>query len=192
MNRHVMYVPQTSLQGSCKLGDGANLLHGSDLSHHPELDHPKPSAKRTKPSRLPLGYLGGLNARRPHGPELGHLQIRRPLKLRSLAVIVSADHLYRVDASAAHPQAGAQKILAANDRSVTRALTAGKPVDRIHPNDMSTEVRFPHIGAGNFSCAVGKAGIPALAPNTPFRGAFPQSVEKGGDSLNMRKCGGRP
>ncbi|TCQ87845.1 hypothetical protein EC839_106122 [Pseudomonas sp. JUb52] len=58
--------------------------HGADLLHHPVLDHPKPSAKRTKPSRLPLGYLkgfhdqvvklavGGLNARRPHGPVLGH------------------------------------------------------------------------------------------------------------------------
>ena len=82
---------------------------GANLSHHPELDHPKPSAKRTKPSRLPLGYL---NARRPHGPELGHLQIRRPLKLRSW-----------VDAGAAHP---------ANACSVTQAFpTTGKPVDRL-------------------------------------------------------------
>lgn len=83
--------------------DGADLLHGSNLSH------PKPSAKRTKPSRL---SLGSLNARRPHGPELGHLQIRRPLKLRSW-----------VNAGAAHP---------ANARSVTRAFpTTGKPVDRM-------------------------------------------------------------
>lgn len=113
MNRHVMQVPQTSLQGSCKLGDGALLLHGFDRGHHPELDHQKPRANR-------LGYQG-------------HLQIRRPLKLRSW-----------VDASAAHPQTGAQKILAANDRSVTLALTAGKPVDRIRLDDISTEVRFPH------------------------------------------------
>jgi len=85
----------------------ADLLHGSDRGHHPELDHPKPSVKRTKPSRLPLGSL---NARRPHGPELGHLQIRRPLKLRSW-----------VNAGAAHP---------ANARSVTQAFpTTGKPVD---------------------------------------------------------------
>ena len=110
--------------------DGADLLHGSDRGHHPELDHPKPSAKRTKPSRLPLGSL---NARRPHGLELGHLQIRRPLKLRSW-----------VNADAAHPQAGAQKILAANGRSVTWALNTGKPVDRL------------------------------------------------GDILSLRKCGGRP
>lgn len=83
--------------------------HGADLLHHPELDHQKPSAKRTKPSRL---LLGSLNARRPHGPELGHLQIRRPLKLRSW-----------VNAGAAHP---------ANARSVTRAFpTTGKPVDRL-------------------------------------------------------------
>lgn len=126
MNRHVMPVPQTSLQGSCKLGgwltfqpisaDGANLLHGSDLSHHPELDHQKPKANR-------LGYLGAL---RPHGPDLGHLQIRRPLKLRSQAVIVSVDHLCRVDAGAAHP---------ANARSVTRASSiTGKPVD--NPGDV--------------------------------------------------------
>ncbi len=98
MNRHVMHAPQTSLQGSCKLGDGALLLHGSDRGHHPELDHQKPTANR-------LGY------------------------------------------------SGAQKILAANGRSVTWALTTGKSVVR--------------------------------------REAFPQSVEKGGDSLNLRKCGGR-
>lgn len=125
MNRHVMQVPQTSLQGSCKLGDlrnfppisrdGADLLHGSDLSHHPELDHQKPKANR-------LGYLGAL---RPHGPDLGHLQIRIPLKLRSQAAIVSVDHLCRVDAGAAHP---------ANARSVTRASSiTGKPVD--NPGD---------------------------------------------------------
>jgi len=140
--------------------NGANLLHGSDLSHNPELDHPKPKAKRTKPSRLPLGYLGGLNARRPHGPDLGHLQIRRPLKLKSW-----------VNAGAAPPQTGAQKILVANGRGVTQALTAGKPVDRIRLNDISTEVRFTHIGAGNFSCASGKAGNLAL-----------------GDFLNLRGC----
>lgn len=151
---------------------------GADLLHHPELDHPKPSAKRTKPSRLPMGSL---NARRPHGPELGHLQIRRPLKLRSW-----------VNAAAAHPQTGAQKILVANGRSVTQALTAGKPVDRIHLNDISTEVRFPHIGAGKFACAAGKAGNPALldllnlrecspiAQNPSFVRTFPQSVEKPG------------
>lgn len=112
MNRHVMQVPQTSLQGSCKLGDlrnfppisrdGADLLHDSDLIHHPDLDHQKPKANR-------LGYLGVL---RPYGSEVDHLQIRRPLKLRSW-----------VDASAAHP---------ANARSVTRASpTTGKPVDNL-------------------------------------------------------------
>ncbi len=63
MNRHVMLVPQTSLQGSCKLEDGAILLHGSDRGHHPEVDHQKPRANR-------LGYQG-------------YLQIRSPLKLRS-------------------------------------------------------------------------------------------------------------
>jgi len=204
MNRHVMQVPQISLQGSCKLGDGAYLLHplldapreirpkvdtsaessagllrwreadGSDPSHHPDLDHPKPSAKRTKPSRLPLGYLrgfydqvvklaaGGRNARRPHGPELGHLQIRRPLNLRSW-----------VDAGAAHP---------ANARSVTQTfLTTGKPVDTGKARNVSKTARI-----------AGKAGNPALAANTPFRGDFPQSEEKSGDSLYLRKCGGRP
>ena len=123
MNRHVMQVPQTSLQGSCKLEDGADLLHGPEADHHPELDHQKPRANR-------LGYQG-------------HLQIRRSLKLRRW-----------VDAGAAYPLEGAQKILAANGRSVTWALTTGKSVVR--------------------------------------REAFPQSVEKGGDSLNLRKCGGRP
>lgn len=106
MNRHVMQVPETSLQGSCKLGDGADLLHGPEADHHPEVDHQKPMANR-------MGYQG-------------HLQIRRPLKLRSQAVIVRADHLYQVDAGAAHP---------ANARSVTRASpTTGKPVD--NPGDL--------------------------------------------------------
>ena len=127
---------------------------GADLSHHPELDHPKPSAKRTKPSRLPLGYLrgfydqvvklaaGGLNARRPHGPELGHLQIRRPLNLRSW-----------VDAGAAHP---------ANARSVTRAFpTTGKPVDRL--------ADFLNLR----ECA-------PIARNPSLARTFPQSVEKPG------------
>lgn len=110
---------------------------GADLSHHPELDHPKPSAKRKKPSRLPLGYL---NAKRPHGPELGHLQIRRPLKLRSQAEKVGEHHLYQVNAGAVHP---------ANARSVTRAFpTTGKPVDH---RDVSKIARI-----------AGKAGNPAL------------------------------
>lgn len=166
MNRHMMPVPQTSLQGSCKLVDGALLLHpvldapreicpeldtsadfSADLLHGYDRSHqPKPSAKRTKPSRLPMGSL---NARRPHGPELGHLQIRRPLKLRSW-----------VDAGAAHP---------ANARSVTQSFpTTGKPVDTrktgnvLKTERIAAEVRFPHF------------------------------VEKGGDSLNLRKCGGRP
>lgn len=137
--------------------DGALLLHGSDLSHHPELDHPKPSAKRTKPSRLPLGYLkgfydqvvelaaGGLNARRPHGPELGHLQICRPLKLRSW-----------VDAGDAHP---------ANARSVTRAFpTTGKPVDRL-ADFLSLRECVP------------------IARNPSLARAFPQVEEKGGRDL---------
>lgn len=121
---------QTSPQVSRKLGDrltfqlistdGALLLHGSDRGHHPELDHlgsaefsagvlrfRKPTGKRIEPNRNRLGYQGPL-------------QIRRPLKLRSW-----------VNASAAHPQAGAQKILGTNGRSVTRAFpTTGKPVDR--------------------------------------------------------------
>lgn len=155
--------PEMDTSAECS----ADLLHGSDRGHHPELDHPKPSAKRTKPSRLPLGYLkgfydqvvklaaGGLNARRPHGPELGHLQICRPLKLRSW-----------VNAGAAHP---------ANARSVTRAFpTTGKPVDTRK--------------AGN----VAKAGNPALADFLNLRGCvpiarnpslartFPQPVEKPG------------
>lgn len=111
--------------------------HGADLLHHPVLDHPKPSAKRTKPSRLPMGYL---NARRPHGPELGHLQIRRPLKLRSW-----------VSAGAAHP---------ANAHSVTRAFpTTGKPVDRIRLDDISPEVGFPHF--------VEKVGYPLILRKCP-------------------------
>lgn len=95
MNRHVKPVPQTNLRGSCKLGDGALLLHGSDRGHHPELDNQKPRANR-------LGYQG-------------HLQIRRPLKLRRW-----------VDAGAADP---------ANARSVTRVSpTTGKSVD--NPGDL--------------------------------------------------------
>lgn len=130
---------------------------GANLSHQPELDHPKPSAKRTKPSRLPLGYLngfydqvvelaaGGLNARRPPGPEVGHLQIRRPLKLRSW-----------VNAGAAHP---------ANARSVTRAFpTTGKPVDRL--------ADFLNLRE-----------LAPIARNHSIARAFPQIVEKGGRDL---------
>lgn len=149
---------------------GADLLHGSVpshgpvLDHHPEVDHlgsaefsagvlrsRKPMGKRIEPNRNRLGYQG-------------HLQFRRPLNLRSW-----------VDASAAHPQAGAQKILAANGRSVTWALTAGKPVDT------GAEIRN-----------VGKAGNPALADflnlrrcapiaqNPSLTRTFPHSVEKPG------------
>lgn len=144
--------------------------HGAHLLH-PVLDYPKPSAKRTKPSRLPMGYL---NARRPHGPDLGHLQIRSPLKLRSW-----------VDAGAAHPQAGAQKILAANARSVTRALTAGKPVDtRKTGNVLKTEriatgVRFPHFEE-KVGDSLNLRKCSPIAQNPSLSRSFPQPVEKPG------------
>lgn len=133
--------PAGQEQRAAHVAQSAPRRDGADLSHHPELDHPKPSAKRTKPSRLPLGSL---SARRPHGPELGHLQIRRPLKLRSW-----------VNAGAAHPKEHGGKISGmpgANARSVTRAFpTTEKPVDTGEARNVLRTERI-----------AGKAGNPAL------------------------------